>query len=375
MAGVALLVGLVSWPALGADPVVNYHKEIPSALKEAKNLHIPAFVILTKPKAATPFVPDPRIVRSLHAFASTIAPLSPAVMKQYSFEADTQMAVLDAEGKIVEKFTGEEPAENVVRALAKHVEEARAEILKSLKTDPDAKARKTALSGLIKLGPNAEDIIPFLTDAEMTIKESARKALSAVPPDAAMTPLLEALKSEDAAIRTAVHPFAVQATGYKAAPLKIWKSGTPEERAAAWDKWNDMVQTQFPPLNRAVVAFAEFSLGAQVGNGECSILAEEAFKSCNAKPIVFSGDTYLWGRALKSGEIAMPGDVVQFEKTKFSNGGSCPHHTAVIRKVYALGKYETLEQNVNGSKKVQVGKLDMSALKEGTVVIFRPQPK
>ena len=43
--------------------------------------------------------------------------------------------------------------------------------------------------------------------------------------------------------------------------------------------------------------------------------------------------------------------------------------------MFAPGKYETLEQNVSGSKKVQVGKIDLATLKEGTIVIFRPQPK
>ena len=40
----------------------------------------------------------------------------------------------------------------------------------------------------------------------------------------------------------------------------------------------------------------------------------------------------------------LPGDVAQLEGTKFTNGWSYPHHTTVIRKVIAPGKYETLEQ-------------------------------
>ena len=359
-----------------ADPTVVYHKDVPAALKEAKTLRVSAFVVLTKAKAATPAaVADPRIVRASRSLACASAPLTAALAKQYDLDGEAHILVLDADGAVVEKFAGDAPADKVLAVVTKQAATARTDLLATVKPDADAKARKAALAGLTRLGPFAEDLILFLTDKDMAIKEAARKALAALPPEATMTPLMDALKSDDAATRAAVHPHAVHATGYKGAPLKVWQSGTAEERAAAWDKWNDHVQNQFPPLNRSVLAYCEQRLGVQVNNGECAMLVVDAYKECKAQPMVKSGATYLWGRQLKAGEPVLPGDVVQYEGAKFSNGGSAPHHTSVIRKVLGPNRYELLEQNVGGVKKVQPGKLDLDKLKEGTVVIYRPQPK
>jgi hypothetical protein len=373
-AATALAALVVLLPATAADPVVT-HKDVPGALKEAKALRVPAFVVLTKAKAAAPTAADARIVRASGALACAAAPLTPALAKQYDLDGEAHILVLDPDGAVIEKFAPDAPAEKMAAALTKRVAEARAELAKAVTPDADAKTRKAALAGLTRLGPLAEDLIPFLTDKDPAIKAAARKTLAAVPLDAAMTPLLDALKSDDPAIRVAVHPLAVQATGYKGSPLKVWQSGTAEERAGAWAKWDEHVQTQFPPLNRAVLAYAERSLGAKVTNGQCSVLASEAFREAGAEPMRPMGETYIWGRELKAGEPVLPGDIAQFERTKFSNGGTYPHHTAVIRKVLAPNRYETLEQNVTADQKVRIGKLEMDKLTEGTVVIYRPLPK
>jgi hypothetical protein len=368
-----LLVFALALSAPAADPVV--HKDVPGTLKEAKALRVPAFVVLTKTKASAPpgAVSDPRIMRTSRSFACAAVVLTPALAKQYELDGDAHILLLDPDGAVLEKFAADAGPEPVLAAMTKQADAARTELLKSVKSGADAKARKTALAGLTRIGPFAEDLIPFLTDPDAPIKDAARKALAAMPPESTMTPLLDALKSDDSAVRTAVHPFLIQATGYKAAPLKVWQSGTAEERAAAWEKWNAAVQAQFPPLNRAVLAFCEKNMGVQVNNGECAMLVSDAYAACRAQPMVKSGETYIWGRQLKSGEPVLPGDIAQFEKAKFGYG-SYPHHTAVIRKVLAPGKFETLEQNVGG-KTVKPGKLDLTALQEGTVVIYRPQPK
>ena len=371
----ALLAFALPLSATAVDPVVTYHATVPAALKEAKALHIPAFVVLTKAKAATPAAAaDPRIVRATRSFACAAAPLTPALAKQYELDGDAHVLLLDAEGAVVEKFAADAPAEKVLAAVTTQAAAARAELVKAVKPDADAKTKKATLAGLTRLGPFAEDLILFLTDPDAPTKDAARKALAAMPPEATMTPLLEALKSDDAAVRAAVHPLAVAATGYKGAPLKVWQSGTAEERAAAWDKWNDHLQSQYPPLNRAVLAYCERHMGVQVNNGECAMLVIEAYGEVKAKSKVDSGDTYIWGRQLKPGEPVLPGDIAQFEKTKFANGFSYPHHTSVIRKVLGPGKFETLEQNIGG-KTVKPGKLDLPGLKEGTVVIYRPVPR
>ncbi len=363
-------------PAPAVEPVVVYHKDVTGALKEAKALRVPAFVVLTKPKAVVPVAAgDPRVVRAARSLACAAAPLTAALAKQYDLDGEAHILVLDADGAVIEKFAGDAPADQVLAATDKAAAAARTELLKTVKADADAKARKAALAGLTRLGPFAEDLILFLTDKDAPIKDAARKAVAAMPPESTMTPLLDALRSDDAAARGAVHPLAVQATGYKGSPLKVWQSGTAEERAAAWDKWNDHVQNQFPPLNRAVLAFCEKNMGVQVNNGECAMLVIDAYKECKAQPMVKSGVTYLWGRQLKPGEPVLPGDVVQYEGTKFANGWSFPHHTSVIRKALGANKFEILEQNVGGVKKVQSNKIDLGGLKEGTIVIYRPQPK
>ncbi len=375
-AAIALAVLAVLLPANAADPVVTIHATVPAALKEAKSLHVPAFVVLTKAKANAPVaVADPRIVRASRAFACATAPLTPALAKQYELDGDAHILVLDGEGAVIEKFAADATPEKVLAAVIKHATDARTELLKTVKPDADAKAKKATLAGLTRIGPFAEDLIPFLTDSDASIKDAARKAIAAMPPEATMTPLLDALKSEDAAVRTAVHPLAVAATGFKGAPLKVFQTGTAEERTAAWDKWNEHVQAQFPPLNRAVLAYCERHLGVQVNNGECAMLVIDAYAEVKAKPKMDSGVTYIWGRQLKPGEPVLPGDVVQYENVKFTTGWSNSHHTSVIRKVLAPNKFEILHQNEGGIKKVMPGKLDLSLVKEGTIVIYRPQPK
>lgn len=352
-------------------PPIAYHPNLAAAQKEAKTLHVPVLVVLTKAKASVAL--DPRVARMAQKFAAVALTATPALTKQFELDDDTTAFVLNADGDVVEKFAEAVTPEKQVAALKAHVATARGKLLDDLKPESDAKEKKAALAGLAKLGHRAEDLIPLLIDADVATRDTAKKALAALPPDEAMDPLLAALKSDDAKLRTAVHPLAVTATGYKQSPLKVWPTGTDAERSAAWDKWNEAVQAQHPTLNRAVLAFCEFSMGAQVNNGECAMLVVDAYKEHKAKPMRRSGETYIWGRELKPDEV-LPGDVIQFEKVKTANG-SAPHHTSVVRKVLGPGKFETLEQNTNGVKKVQPGKLDLSTVKEGSIVFYRPEPR
>jgi hypothetical protein len=371
----ALFVAILTLSAPAAEPAVTVHKDVPAALKEAKALRVPAIVMLTKAKAAVPAATtNARVVQTSRSIVCCTALLTPALAKQYELDGEAHVLILDENGAVKEKFAADVTADKVIEAVNTHAKAARKTLLDSAGPDADAKAKKVALAGLTRLGPVAEDLLPFLTDRDATIRDTARKALAAMPPEAAAHALMGALKSEDSALRAAVHPLAVQATGYKGAPLTVFQSGTAEEREDAWKKWNEHVQSHYPPLNQALLAYCERHMGEQVNNGECAMLVVEGYREISAKPMVRSGETYVWGRLLKSGEPVLPGDVVQFEKAKFTSG-SAPHHTAVVRKVLAPGKYELLEQNAGGVKKVRVGKLDMSTLKEGTVEIYRPQPK
>jgi hypothetical protein len=129
-----------------------------------------------------------------------------------------------------------------------------------------------------------------------------------------------------------------------------------------------------PSLNAAILDFSLKNMGKQVSNGECAMLAMEAIKVADAKPMRPSGKTYIWGRPLDKTETVLPGDIVQLEECKFKNG-SAPHHTQIIRKVLGPGRYEILEQNVNGRRTVGVAVLDLNLLTQGEVVFYRPLAK
>ena len=115
-------------------------------------------------------------------------------------------------------------------------------------------------------------------------------------------------------------------------------------------------------------------MGKQVANGECAMMAMEAIKAADAKPMQFVGKTYIWGRRLDKKETVLPGDIVQMEDCKFKLGWSS-HHSQIVRKVLGPGRYEILEQNVNGRRTVGTAILDLSQLLEGEVAFYRPLPK
>ena len=276
---------------------------------------------------------------------------------------------------MLEKYGADVTADKLWPKMNALAADARAAFLKTLRSDADAKEKKAALAGLVRVGVSVPDLLPLLAGPPGEARDAARRRSPPCRPTRSWPRLLlDGLKSEDAEVRAAAHPLAVQITGYKGAPLKVFQSGTAEERAAAWDKWNDAAQSQFYPLNQGVVAYCEKHMGEQVNNGECAMLVSEAYKECKAKSMVHSGSTYVWGRPLRPGEPVLPGDVVQFEGVKVGTF-SYPHHTSVIHKVLGPGKYEVLEQNIGGVKKVRPGKFDMNTLKEGSIVIYRPQPK
>ena len=135
------------------------------------------------------------------------------------------------------------------------------------------------------------------------------------------------------------------------------------------------VNTQtLPVLNAAILDFTLKNMGKQVSNGECAMLVMEAFKVADAKPMRPEEKTYIWGRPLDKTEAVLPGDIVQLEDCKFKYGGST-HHTQVVRKVLGKGRYEILEQNVNGRRTVGSAILDLNMLIQGEVVIYRPLAK
>jgi len=127
-----------------------------------------------------------------------------------------------------------------------------------------------------------------------------------------------------------------------------------------------------PPINRAVLQFAEQSLGKTIGNGQCWTLGAEALKAADARP----PDMYVFGRELGPRESALPGDIIQFTSARFEGSHwwlllGTPNHTAVIQKVESKTVYFILGQNPGP---VALKKIDFQYLKSGSYKIYRPLP-
>src|SRR5271166_5673577 len=100
-------------------------------------------------------------------------------------------------------------------------------------------------------------------------------------------------------------------------------------------------------LGDDIVAYARSKLGQKVGNGECTTLAVEALRRCDARrPDPVEG---IWGDEVKHFRDLQPGDILQFENAVFvkqqvrGDGAlltvtaSYPHHTAIVARVRKRG--------------------------------------
>jgi hypothetical protein len=131
-----------------------------------------------------------------------------------------------------------------------------------------------------------------------------------------------------------------------------------------------------PPINRAVLEFAEQSLGKTIGDGQCWTLGAEALKAARAKP-PGPTDVYVFGRQLGPDESALPGDIMQFTSCRFEGSWGwlllgTPNHTAVIQQVESKTVYDILGQNPGP---VAARKIDFQYLKSGSYKIYRPLPR
>jgi len=123
-------------------------------------------------------------------------------------------------------------------------------------------------------------------------------------------------------------------------------------------------------FNARILEFAINHLGQQVGNGECWTLAAEALIYAGAKP----ADGYVFGDKIPL-TSAQPGDILQFESAVFVGPTywmrlGLPHHTAIVDTVQGT-QFVILQQNFNGSLRVQKSPLNMADLKSGTVTVYR----
>jgi hypothetical protein len=130
-----------------------------------------------------------------------------------------------------------------------------------------------------------------------------------------------------------------------------------------------------PELNRKVLEFAEAHKGKQVGDGQCWILVAKALDHAGAhRP-----DIYVFGRRLGAREKLLPGDVIQFEEARFEGKAgifSMPHHSSIVAQVHGPSRVTLIHQNFGAEgMKVSLTTIDLAERKQGSVTIYRPQPK
>jgi hypothetical protein len=147
---------------------------------------------------------------------------------------------------------------------------------------------------------------------------------------------------------------------------KVWSKEFPIESAAL------ALDANIPPLNREVVMAAGKKIGQWVGNQSAQAYVTETLKEVGAT----QSGVYEFGRELGPNEAWVPGDVLQFVKSRFkqdkgkrfANYGGV---TSIIERISSPTNIELLHQSVNDMP-VKKSKLNFEEMQEGYVVAFRP---
>lgn len=373
------LVSLAITVALAAPPgQMRFEQDYPTLQKQARATGVPLLAVFLAPGKSSPHLSDPAVIDGSKSFTCVRMPVDGKLARKLDLTGPVSVAILDGNEEVLARLGPDFTAEQLSEAMTGVAAMARAGFVSKFReTSTTAGEARQAINSLVQMRPPPADLVPLLVHVDATVAAAARRALAAAPLQGpAATALLDGMASENPALRAACYPLAVKATGARSAPpVKFWQEASEQERKAALAKWRDRVIGETPPVNRGVVTFALENEGKKVGNGECAVLAQAALKAANGQGIRFSGKTYIWGKALGADDDVLPGDIVQLEDARFSNGSRAPHHTQIIKKVFGPKKYEVLEQNVNGRKTVGPGLLDLRLLTDGSVVIYRPQPQ
>jgi len=138
-------------------------------------------------------------------------------------------------------------------------------------------------------------------------------------------------------------------------------------------------KSPFVATNKHILAFTKQAIGTTVGRGECWDLAQKALDYSGSiwkKPFQF-------GFPLKKGDAPLPGDIIQFQSTRFewqkgNRSGwkqlGAPNHTSIVYAVKG-SNIQLAHQNVNGVRKVFLDSIDLNHIVSGSYKIFRPYKK
>ena len=140
-----------------------------------------------------------------------------------------------------------------------------------------------------------------------------------------------------------------------------------------------------PPLNQKIITYVSSVIGTQVDRGECWDLASAALAYAGAYLDRRSQKTiYTFGDKLNpEKDTIYPGDIIQFEDVtvEYQKGNviykeNMPKHTSIIYEVIGDGHYKLAHQNTAFSgKKVGISEFEISNVKKGKMIFYRPIKK
>ncbi len=141
---------------------------------------------------------------------------------------------------------------------------------------------------------------------------------------------------------------------------------------------------KIPLLNQRIIQFVEANMGKKVRQGECWDLAAAALDYAGGQLDRSTEESvYIFGKRInpRKGRV-FPGDIIQFEniELRYTKGNTyyvekMPHHTAIIYEILGRGRYRIAHQNTTEiGKKVGISSLDLSNIKTGEFIIYRPVP-